>query len=792
MVDVIDSSARPAFDKGRAPNQKGFDLPNWLLPSTGALFAGSLILFVVYAYLYAQQRDRFLLLWVIAWLFFVIRAGAMLGAVSDPDLRWLVEVARWADVGNALFLFTGTQHYLKERNVHPAWIIAVVGAAAWYSLSSRIGISFFWQNLPIFSVQALIFIITGWSYIKDPYHAGLAQRVVGVSFILWGIHKADFPFLRDVPAFAPWGFILAAVLIMIVAIGTLLVYYERLAETLHSNSNELRRLSSVIEQNSAAVMITDIDRVIRYVNHAFSRLTGYQADEVIGKTPHFLRSDMTPNKTYDDLWKALNRGEEWEGEFYNLRKDGTGYWTKATICPIREEGEITHYAAFEEDISALKLYEERLHHAATHDELTGLPNRTLMNDRINQALQQARRNNRTSVLLHLALDDFAKINDSLGHQAGDNVLREYSERIAAEVRASDTLARIGGDEFLLLLTDIRNWTDAEVTVRKIATLSKKPFLSAGQNTYLSTSIGISVAPDDGDEASLLMRCSAAAMRRAKEQGGDQQVYFAPAMGNDVSRRLEIEDQLRQGITRGELEVHYQPLYRISDQAIVGGEALVRWRGTNGKLIPPDEFIPLAERSDLIVQIGDWVMEEACNQCVEWQRQGYPYTIAINVSARQFNNRNFLPKLRLLIVETGISPSAVDLEITEGLLMQDADNTNELLHQIRDLGIGVVIDDFGTGYSSLSYLKKFPVTGLKIDRTFTAELTKDRDDAVLVTAILSLGHSLNLKVVAEGVELNEQLSFLGKQGCEYAQGFLLGRPMMVSEFDKFIRSQTKTG
>jgi len=727
----------------------------------------SLILFVVYAYLYAQQRERFLLLWVIAWLFFVVRAAAMLGAVSDPDLRWLVEVARWADVGNALFLFTGTQYYLKEQNVHPAWIVAMIGAAVWYSVSSRIGINFFWQNLPIFSAQALIFVITGWSYIKDPHHAGLAQRVVGASFILWGLHKADFPFLREIPAFAPWGFIIAAVLIMVVAIGTLLVYYERLADTLHSNSNELRRLSSVIEQNSAAVMITDLDRVIRYVNHTFNRLTGYSSEEVIGKTPHFLRSDMTPSETYEDLWRTLRQGEEWESEFYNLRKDGKGYWTKATICPIRETGEITHYAAFEVDISALKLYEEQLHHAATHDELMGLPNRTLMHDRINQALRRARRSGRTSVLLHLALDDFAKINDSLGHQAGDNVLREYSDRIAAEIRASDTLARIGGDEFLLLLTDISDWTDTEVTVRKIATLSKKPFMSAGQNTYLSTSIGISVAPDDGDEASLLMRCSAAAVRRAKEQGGDHQIYFTPAMGSDVSRRLEVEDQLRQGIARGELEVHYQPLYRISDRSIVGSEALVRWRGKNGELIPPDEFIPLAERSDLIVQIGDWVMEEACNQCMEWQRQGFSHSIAINVSARQFNDRNFLPKLRLLMAETGISPAAVDLEITEGLLMQDADNTNELLSQIRDMGIGVVIDDFGTGYSSLSYLKKFPVTGLKIDRSFTAELTQDRDDAILVTAILSLGHSLNLKVVAEGVELDEQLSFLNKQGCEFA-------------------------
>lgn len=439
-----------------------------------------------------------------------------------------------------------------------------------------------------------------------------------------------------------------------------------------------------------------------------------------------------------------------------------------------------------QDITHRKQAEEAAQHLAYHDALTGLPNRTLFKDRLNLALAQAGRNGQAVAVMFIDLDHFKVVNDTVGHAAGDRLLRSAAERLTNLVREGDTVARLGGDEFTVLLPDVAGIEDATEVARRIIEVCRRPWDIAGQEFRATASIGIAMYPDDGDDAESLLRKADTAMYRAKEQGRDNHQTFTTAMDTTVVERLELESSLRRGLERGEFLVHYQPQINLHSGAIVGVEALVRWQRPERGLVFPKEFIPAAEETGLIVPLGIWVLRAACAQNVAWQRAGHaPLPIAVNLSARQFQQRDLLAMVRQVLNETEMDPQYLQLEITEGAAMQDAETTAVTLHALREMGIQIALDDFGTGHSSLSYLRSFPVSTLKIDHSFVRDLMIDPNDATITATILAMATSLRLRVIAEGVETEDQLAFLKEHGCDQAQGFLFSRPLPAGEFEEML-------
>ena len=438
---------------------------------------------------------------------------------------------------------------------------------------------------------------------------------------------------------------------------------------------------------------------------------------------------------------------------------------------------------------AAELAVDEIEHLAYHDALTGLPNRPLFMDRLIVALAQATRGNQKLAVLFLDLDRFKEINDSLGHTVGDTLLKAVAERIRRSVREGDTVARFGGDEFTLLIPKIDNIEDAAKIAQKIIEALKVPFLIQAQEMFVTTSIGVSLYPSDGLDPETLVRNADAAMYRAKDQGRDNYQLYAPAMNAQAVERLYLESTLRKAISQKDLIVYYQPLVDARTEAVVGAEALLRWKHRERGLLSPGAFISLAEASGLIVPIGDWVMREACAQIREWQKTlDINITVAVNLSARQFQQPDLVEQIRSAIVDSGIEPSSLDVEITESSAMQNADVTIYTLRELKALGVRISMDDFGTGYSSLNYLKQFPIDTLKLDQTFVRDVDSDPRNAAIVNAMIQMAHSLDLKVVAEGVERQAQLDFLRRQECDVIQGYLYAKPMPPEEFERFIRER----
>ncbi|MBI1209290.1 MAG: EAL domain-containing protein [Azospirillum sp.] len=548
----------------------------------------------------------------------------------------------------------------------------------------------------------------------------------------------------------------------------------------------LRLLSAAVHQSPASVYITDAAGRIQYVNPRFVEITGYAPEEAMGEKPSLFNSGYTPRETYSQLWRTILSGSEWRSELLNKRKNGELFWQQLCISPIRSSGgQISHFVAVAEDISVRKYYERRLLHEANHDRLTGLPNRLLATDRLTQAVASAQRTGRTALLLLIGLDQFKRINETLGHAAGDCLLIETARRIAELAPETDTVARLAGDEFMLLGADLGTTAHPETQAQRLLEALAAPCQLSGQEMFLTASVGIALYPDDGDDPQVLMRNAEAALFKAKECGGNTYRFFTPEMNRIANQRLTLENGLRHALRRGELSLAYQAVIDSQTRELVGAEALLRWHSPTLGHVPPDRFIPMAEETGLITAIDTWVLHTACREAAAWQSgRKRPVTISVNVSPRMFRGAGLIEATTRALNAAGLPATCLSLEITERLFAGDTPETVELMRELVRLGVGFAIDDFGTGYSSLSYLKRFPVSTLKIDRSFVQDVTVNASDAALVKAILAMAHSLGLTVVGEGVETWSQLDFLKTQGCDRIQGYYYGRPLPAAEFRKF--------
>ncbi|MGE5505038.1 MAG: putative bifunctional diguanylate cyclase/phosphodiesterase [Actinomycetota bacterium] len=549
---------------------------------------------------------------------------------------------------------------------------------------------------------------------------------------------------------------------------------RRLAE------ERVRILSLAIEQSPVSVVITDRDGSIQYVNPRFEATTGYPAGEAVGRALDFTRHHEVGDELVRALWHTVREGQEWRGEVCNLRKDGQLFWEHATVSPLKDgSGDITHFVAVKEDITVRRSYEERLLRQANYDELTGLPNRVLMLDRLAQAIAVAHRAQAQTALFYIDLDRFKNVNDSLGHAVGDTLLKEAAARLSACVREGDTLARMGGDEFVLILPAIDDSTLAHAVAERVVDSFARPFQLAGQEHFVTASIGITLFPGDGTDGQVLLRNADLAMYRAKEMGRNGFHFFTPEINRRMQERLALESRLRGAVGRGEMVLHVQPIVSMATRKAVGFEALVRWNQPDNGLTMPAAFIPVAEDVGLIGTIGDWVLTTAVRQAREtFDCEGNDLRIAVNVSPRQLQVPGFGSRVRALLDHYQVPPRCLELEITESVLMDDTPEVAANLAKICNLGVRLSIDDFGTGYSSLGYLQRYPFDTLKIDRSFVQTAGQTANAARLVETILAMAHGMGLEVIAEGVETEEQYAFLAARGCDLGQGWLFGRPAAI--------------
>jgi diguanylate cyclase (GGDEF)-like protein/PAS domain S-box-containing protein len=566
----------------------------------------------------------------------------------------------------------------------------------------------------------------------------------------------------------------------------LIGYLTDITERRHA-AETMRLHSRIFDHSEEAILITDAAERILSVNAAFTRITGYEAEEVLGDTPRRFRSGRHDEAYFAALWNELKTTGHWQGEMWDRRKDGEIFPKWISIGSVRDAGgEVTNYFSIFSDITDRKRAEGRIHHLAYYDALTALPNRTLFNRLLDQALTESRRLNLHGAVLFIDLNRFKPINDTLGHNIGDQVLQEVANRFRTTLRGADVVARLGGDEFVVGLFNVGHRERAATVAQKLLASLETPVVIDGLELKVGAAIGISTYPGDGFDTATLLRLADIAMYRAKETGPDAFVFYSEDMNQRALDRLSLEAQLRRGVERRELELHYQPKVSIASGRIVGAEALIRWRHPERGLVPPGEFVPVAEETGLIMQISAWVMEEACRQARAWQDAGMaPTRIAVNLSARDFS-ASLPERVAELLAQHGIGPEWIELEITESMLMHNTENVIEMMDRIKALGVSLALDDFGTGYSSLSYLKRFPIHRLKIDRSFIINIPRDSNDCAIAGAIVSMSKQLRHSVIAEGVESHDQLTFLHGLGCDQIQGYLFSPPVPADKFAAMVR------
>ncbi|SIQ27538.1 EAL domain-containing protein [Marinobacterium stanieri] len=563
---------------------------------------------------------------------------------------------------------------------------------------------------------------------------------------------------------------------------TQVIEQTRVQDALHLSSR-------VIEYSHSAITVTDAQGYIIATNPAFTQLSGYTQDEVIGRKPDVLRSGLQSETLNDSFWKALEEDGYWRGEIWSRRKDGSRYLQWLTASAVRDsKGAITHFIGISDDITENKEAMERIDFLAYHDPLTELPNRQLARDRMEQELTRAKREvDARFALLFVDLDQFKSINDALGHTQGDDLIRAAAERLVETVRETDTVSRQGGDEFLIMLTgDIEMHAVSSICTKVLSAMAR-PFDLAGQRVSISASIGVAMYPDDGTCFDSLMKKADMAMYSAKEAGRNAYRFFTNKMNVDVMDRIMVRNSLLRALERREFVLHYQPQLDIKSGHIVGVEALIRWENPDIGIVPPDRFIPVAESSGLIVEIGRRVLQEACRQLKAWQEEFglADFVMAVNISALQFTRGDLYEAVSSAIRESGIDASNLELELTESILLKEADQALEVMSRLRKLGVKMSIDDFGTGYSSMAYLKRLSVDKLKIDRSFVKDIDVDSEDAAIAHAVISLGHILGLTIIAEGVENEAQLAFLHAHGCDQYQGYYYSRPLPAAECGRLL-------
>ena len=544
---------------------------------------------------------------------------------------------------------------------------------------------------------------------------------------------------------------------------------------------KLRLSATVLEHIADAVMVVDVEGVIVAVNPAFTQITGYTEAEAVGKHSSLTRSERHDEAFYQTMWDELIASGFWRGELWRRRKNGEIYLEWLTISAVRDTHALTtHYVGVCSDITQVKQAQEKLDHLAHHDPLTALPNRLLFHDRLQHALPRAARDREQLAILFIDLDRFKNVNDTLGHHIGDELLQQVAAQLSARLREGDTLARLGGDEFIVLLENVDGQYGATQVAEKLVSMFEQPFLVAGHELFVTCSVGVSLFPDDAQDLNMLIRNADVAMYQAKARGRNGYRFYAPSMTGEGIERLRLETFLRRSIEKNEIFLNYQPQVEIDTGRLIGVEALVRWNHPELGLIPPARFIPLAEDSGYINQLGKWVLDEACRQMMRWQAQGlHVPKMAVNLSVKQFERGSMAGVVADILRETGLAPERLQLEVTESVIM----NTGDALGYINDLhaiGVGLAIDDFGTGYSSLAYLKQLPVQTLKIDRSFIKDISSDANDEAIAIAIIQLGKSMQLSVIAEGVETQEQAAFLLRHGCRLAQGYFYSRPVLAQD------------
>ncbi len=544
--------------------------------------------------------------------------------------------------------------------------------------------------------------------------------------------------------------------------------------------DHLRLSNTVFETTLEAIVVTDASATIQKVNPAFSAMTGYEVSEVIGKTPRVLSSQFQNHTFYEDMWESLLESGHWRGEIWNRRKNGELFLELKTIVAVKDQQDNTvQYVAVSHDITDYKRKVEQINHLAYHDALTGLPNRHLFHDRLIQSLAHAHLHQESLAILFIDMDRFKNVNDSLGHNIGDELLKKIARRLEECIREGDTLARLGGDEFIVLLPTVF-LQQVERIARRILEEMKAPFIIDGFELFISASIGVSMYPNDGIDQDTLIKNADTAMYQAKELGKNTYQFYTLAMSTQSFAKLEMESYLRKAIERNELVVYYQPQIDLMNQQLIGMEALVRWKHPKLGMVSPGKFIPLAEETGLIVPVGEWVLRTACKQAKQWHDQGiWPLKMSVNMSVRQFQQQNIVALVAAVLEDTKISPSSLELEITESIL-QNIDMIMPQLEKLKKLGVQISIDDFGTGYSSLNYLKNFPVDTLKIDQSFIRDIYCDPRNATIVMTIIAMAQTLQMNVIAEGVETEEQLRFLIQQQCDGAQGYYFSPPIPAEE------------
>jgi diguanylate cyclase (GGDEF)-like protein/PAS domain S-box-containing protein len=557
----------------------------------------------------------------------------------------------------------------------------------------------------------------------------------------------------------------------------------------------LRLRDRAVEASVNPVVIVsaiDPNMPLVYVNRAFEQVTGYSRAEVIGGNCRFLQGEDREQPELDKIRRAIAEQRDGHAVLRNYRKDGSLFWNKLYVTPVRDplSNRVTHFVGVQYDITEIKGYQEELEHQANHDALTGLANRNLLKDRLKQALALAHRYKRPFSLTFIDLDNFKLINDSLGHDIGDRLLKLAAGRLAACVQEGDTVARLGGDEFVLLVAEQEQEEGVYRAMQRVMAAMSQPFVIDEREFKITCSAGIASFPRDGEEADTLLRNAETAMYRAKDLGRNNFQLYSSDMNSDLGERLTLETDLWKAVVRNELVLYYQPKVELKSGRVIGMEALLRWNHPTRGMIPPEKFVPAAEASSLITEIGSWVIHEACANNKEWQDANLrALPIAVNISARQLHDNDLVETIRTALQTTNLRPEHLEIELTESAVMMHPDDAINTMARLRGMDVRIALDDFGTGYSSLSHLKRLPVTGLKIDQSFVRDLAFDPDDAAIVRAIVAVAHELMLGVTAEGVENAEQAAFLRTHGCNEAQGYYFARPVPASEMRALLERGT---
>ena len=687
-------------------------------------------------------------------------------AGAAPFLRALQEGRRISEIegldGNRRMYGVGSPRFSRTP------LLVAIGAPLDRTVA-RIDQGFWWRILLLAGI-ALVSVLTARFYIYGLIEAWTGQITAAIDSVAAGRLQTRIRRLSHVSE------------LRAVEQGI-----NHMASELEKREVDLRRLSTAVEQSPEAIVITDTLANIQYVNDAFLRSTGYTREEVLGRNPRILNRGLTPPATYTAMWDALKAGKVWSGELINTRKDGSSYVEMATIAPIfDEEGQVTHYVSTKVDITQRKQSEALVHQLAYYDALTGLPNRTLLHEHLQQAVEASAQGTAQGMLLLIDIDRFKQINDTRGHATGDWLLREMARRIRGCTGATNTVARLGSNTFGIIVSDMGGPSDlAQTIARKVHQTLTAPYdLEDAKRLYATTSMGIALFGAGMPAPDTVLKQAEVALYRAKDEGGNAVLLFDAPMQAAVDARAALEMALRDAIETQAFQLYYQVQVDLHG-TVVGAEALIRWIGADGKVISPAEFIPLAEDTGLIVPMGQWVLDTACRQLARWQRSPATrhLTLAINVSARQFHQADFAAQLRSALERHHLDASGLKLELTESAILGDIDTTIERMHQLRELGIRFALDDFGTGYSSLSYLKRLPFDQLKIDQSFIRDMLIDHTSNAIVRAVLVMSDALGLKVVAEGVETAAHRDFLVEHGCQICQGYLLGRPMPIEAWEE---------